>query len=125
MEWGDREAWKGKGRGKGREDRAGPSGHTRGYVGKSSRKHLSSLSHHGSDKVLLSGFREKRGWLSHMLSLETGILLGETESTSAPLARSPMLRLPAKGTPLCAIEPVYPLGGSACGYSPSHRERIP
>lgn len=55
-------------------------------------KYSSSLSHGGSDKVLLSGFRKKRGWLSHLLNLETGmLLLGETASIPSSLTCSSLL----------------------------------
>ena len=82
-----------------------------------SEKHSFQLSHGGSDKVFLSGFRKKKGWLSHLLDIETGILLvDETASTPGSLACSSTLCPLIEGS---AAEPVHPPSlGPSVGTAP-------
>lgn len=67
--------------------------------------------------MLLSGFRKKKGWLSHLLDTETGILLvDETASTPGSLACSSKLCSLTEGS---AAEPVHRPGlGPSVGTAP-------
>ena len=67
--------------------------------------------------MLVSGFRKKKGWLSHLLDIETGILLvDETASTPGSLACSSTLYPLIGGS---AVEPVHPPGpGPSVGTAP-------
>lgn len=66
--------------------------------------------------MLVSGFRKQKGWLSHLLDIETGILLvDETASTPSSLACSSTFCPLIEGS---AVEPVHPPSPGPLGTAP-------